>query len=407
MAATVLVLQPGFPAEIPYYVRGLARRGARVLGVGDQPAAALPEVAKEGLHAYLQVANFWHAPTLIDAIRHWDLPYKLDRVECLWEVAMELAALVRQAFRLPGLSLEDTLLFRDKHRMRRRLEEAGIRNPRYAKATSAEEVMIKARQVGYPLIIKPIAGAGSANTHRVDSEAELLHLLPMFHHTSEVVLEEFIVGQEFTFDTICADGRILFYNILRYKPTMLESRTQEWVSPQNMILRDLDTPAYRAAFALGRDVLRALGYRTGFTHMEWFLKDDGEVVFGEIGARPPGGMTGELMNYSCDFDVYEAWAEAILDGRISQNIERKYNVGMIFKRAHGQGRIRAIEGLDGIYQRFGRHIVRHELLPLGAPRRDWKQTLLSDGFVILRHPDLATASAMSADVAENLRLYAS
>ena len=39
-------------------------------------------------------------------------------------------------------------------------------------------------------------------------------------------------------------------------------------------------------------------------------------------------------------------------------------------------------------------------------RRDWKQTLLSDGFVILRHPDLETATAMSADVAENLKLHA-
>ena len=40
---------------------------------------------------------------------------------------------------------------------------------------------------------------------------------------------------------------------------------------------------------------------------------------------------------------------------------KKYNVGMIFKRALGQGRIRAVEGLDGIYQRFGRHVIRHEL----------------------------------------------
>jgi hypothetical protein len=404
--ATVLVLQPGFPAEIPYYVRGLARRGAVVLGVGDQPAGSLPEVAREALTAYLQVSNFWHPPALIDALRRWDLPYKLDRVECLWEVAMELAALVRKAFHLPGLTLDETLLFRDKHRMRQRLEAAGIRNPRFAKATTAEEVMAKAKHVGYPLIIKPIAGAGSADTHRVDSDAELLHLLPIYHHVDEVVLEEFVVGQEFTFDTICANGKILYYNILRYQPTMLESRSQEWVSPQNMILRDVDTPALRAARALGADVLSALGFESGFTHMEWFLKDNGEVVFGEIGARPPGGMTGELMNYSCDFDVYEAWAEAILEGRISQRIERKYNVAMIFKRAQGKGRIRAIEGLDGIYRRFGRHVIRHELLPVGAQRRDWKQTLLSDGFVILRHPDLATATAMSADVAQNLRLFA-
>lgn len=403
---TVLVLQPGFPAEIPYYVRGLARRGARVLGVGDQPAAGLPEVARQGLHHYLQVGNFWHAPSLIDALRRWDLPYKLDLVECLWEVGMELAAEVRAAFRLPGLSLDETRRFRDKHLMRQILEEAGIRNPRFARASSAAEVLAKAQKVGFPLVVKPTAGAGSANTYRIDDEAELLQILPRLQQVDEVVLEEFVEGREFTFDTICVDGRILFCNILRYTPTMLESRSQEWISPQNMILRDLDAPAYRAALNLGRQVITALGFRTGFTHMEWFLKSNGEVVFGEIGARPPGGMTGELMNYSCDGDIYEAWAEAVLDGRITQKLERHYNVAMIFKRAIGQGRITRIEGLDDIYRRFGRHIVRHDLLPIGARRRDWKQTLLSDGFLILRHPDLDHATAMSAYVAENLKLYA-
>lgn len=403
---TVLILQPGFPAEIPYYVRGLARRGARVLGVGDQPTSALPAVAKEGLHAYLQVGKFWHAPSLIDAINRWDLPLKLDRVECLWEAGMELAAEVRAAFRLPGLNVDETLRFRDKHVMRRLLDAAGIRNPRYAKASTAEEIIGKGRQIGFPLIIKPAAGAGSANTYRVDNEGDLLKLLPVYRNTSDVVLEEFIEGTEFTFDTICANGEILFYNILRYQPTMLESRSNEWVSPQNMILRDLQAPAYRAALKLGRDVIRALGFRTGITHMEWFLKKDGEVVFGEIAARPPGGMTGELMNYSCDFDIYEAWGQALLEGRITQNLDRKYNVGMIFKRAQGQGRIQRIEGLEDIYRKFGPHILRHELVAIGESRRDWKQTLLSDGFVILRHPDLGTATAMSAYVAENLKLYA-
>ncbi len=403
---TVLVIQPGFPAEIPYFVRGLKRMGARVLGVGDQPPSALPAVAKEGLDAYLQVPDLWDAPALIRALQRWQLPVKLDSVECLWEAGMELTAQVRQAFALPGLTLAETLRFRDKNLMRRTLDAAGIRNPRYGKAASMSQARAVAREIGFPLIIKPVAGAGSAKTYRVDDAATLETLLPTFQHVAEVVLEEFITGSEFTFDTICADGQILFYNILSYHPTMLESRSNERISPQNMILRDLSAPAFARAFDLGVAVLRALAFKTGFTHMEWFLKPDGEVVFGEIAARPPGGLTGELINYSCDFDVYNAWAEAVLYGRISQNIERQYNVAIIFKRALGHGRIRKIEGLEEIYARFGQHILRHDLLPLGAPRRDWKQTLLSDGYLILRHPDLDAAASMSAFVAEHLRLFA-
>ena len=39
---------------------------------------------------------------------------------------------------------------------------------------------------------------------------------------------------------------------------------------------------------MGVEVLQALGFESGYTHMEWYRKADGEAVFGEIAARPPG-----------------------------------------------------------------------------------------------------------------------
>lgn len=406
MAANVLVIQPGFPAEVPLYVRGLARRGARVLGVGDMPAASLPETTRDALAAYLQVGNLWHAPSLVAALRDWKIPVKLDRAECLWEATMELTAEVREAFDLPGLRPAHARLFRDKDAMRRALGKSGIRNPRFARAATVAEVLAGAEHVGFPMIVKPVAGAGSAKTYRVDSAEELRGTLPALEGTSEVILEEFVRGDEYTFDTLSSGGEILFHSILRYRPTMLESRSQEWISPQNMVLRDLDTPLFRRARELGERVLRALEYPGGIAHMEWFHTPEDELVFGEIAARPPGGMTGELMNYACDFDVYDAWADTVLRGRIEQEIVRRYNVAMVFKRAQGQGRIQRIVGLREMERVLGSALVRHDLLPIGASRRNWKQTLLSDGFVILRHPDLDVATEMSSWVAQNLRLYA-
>ena len=46
------------------------------------------------------------------------------------------------------------------------------------------------------------------------------------------------------------------------------------------------------------------------------------------------------------------------------------------------------------------------LLPVGAARRNWKQTLVSDGFIMLRHPDLGETLRMADDVANNLQLSA-
>ena len=55
---------------------------------------------------------------------------------------------------------------------------------------------------------------------------------------------------------------------------------------------------------MGIEVLSALEFRSGFTHMEWYRKADGEVVFGEIGGRPPGARVVDLMNYATDGDLY-------------------------------------------------------------------------------------------------------
>ena len=93
-------------------------------------------------------------------------------------------------------------------------------------------------------------------------------------------------------------------------------------------------------------------------------------------------------------------------GRISEGIEPRYNVANIYKRARGVGRITAIEGVDRLQRDFGRHVVWNTLLPVGARRRDWRKTLVSDGFIMLRHPDLDTTLEMADRVGSDLQVYA-
>jgi hypothetical protein len=129
-------------------------------------------------------------------------------------------------------------------------------------------------------------------------------------------------------------------------------------------------------------------------------------VFGEIGARPPGARTVDVMNYATDADLFTAWAEAVTHGRISQPVIRGYNAASIFKRASGAGRITHYEGLDRLLATYGEHVAALELLPVGAPRRDWRATLIADGMVIVRHPELPYAMEMAQRFAADLRLYA-
>ena len=70
------------------------------------------------------------------------------------------------------------------------------------------------------------------------------------------------------------------------------------------------------------------------------------------------------------------------------------------------GRITAIEGVEKLQREFGEHVVWNTLSPIGARRRDWRKTLVSDGFVMLRHPDLAATLEMADKVGSELHLFA-
>jgi hypothetical protein len=402
----VLFLSPGYPAEMPHFVSGLAEVGAEVLGLGDQPEALLPVGVRRALSGYLRVRSLWDEPAVVAEARGWLAGREPERVECLWEPGMILAARLREALGARGLSVERTIPFRDKEKMKQVLDRAGVRTPRHAAARGEKAIRAAAERIGYPLILKPIAGAGSADTHRVEDAAGLARAVAETRHVEELSVEEFVDGEEYTFDTVSIAGVPAFHNVAWYRPRPLVARTNEWISPQVVALRHPDQPALAAGVEMGRRVLAALGFEHGFTHMEWYRKADGEAVFGEIGGRPPGAHQVDQMNYACDVDVFRGWAEAVCFGRFSERVERRWNVANVYKRAQGQGTIRRIVGLEEYRRRHGEAIVWENLLPVGSPRRNWKQTLVSDGFVVVRHPELSTTLELADELGTDVRLYA-
>jgi hypothetical protein len=402
----VLLLSPGYPADMPEFTRGLAESGARVFGVGDSPAAGLPPLVRKCLDEYIPVRSLWDEDAVLRTLRDSMRGRRIDRIECLWEPAIMLAARLRETFNVPGLNIRQAERFRDKELMKQALDAAGIRTPKHVAARTVSEVWDAAQEIGFPLILKPIDGAGSADTYRVGDVDELRSILPSLRHVPTVSVEEFIEAEEFTFDTITVNGKIEYYNIAWYRPRPLVARSNEWISPQVIALKNIHQPDLQGGVKMGFDVIKALEFDTGFTHMEWYRKADGEVVFGEIGARPPGAHQVDQMKHVCDFDVFREWANAVTHGAISSGITPKYNVATIYKRARGVGRISAIEGADKLHQDFGKHVVWNTLLPVGSRRRDWRKTLVSDGFVMLRHPDLNTTMEMADRVGSELHLFA-
>lgn len=402
----VVLLAPAYPPEMPEFTRGLAELGVEVLGVGDSGVDSLPPLVKRCLSDYLQVPSLLDEGDTIPRIHRWLRGREIDRIESLWEPLVILAARLRERFGIPGMSVDAVLGFRDKQLMKERVAAAGLRVPKARRVRTNAEVWAAAEEIGYPLILKPIAGAGSADTYRVDDAALLQRLLPQIRHVREASCEEFIDGEEFTYDTVTINGTPAYENVAQYLPRPLIARTEESISPVICTVRDMDTPRIRPGVELGRGVLRALGMGSGFTHMEWYRTREGEIVFGEIGCRPGGARLVDQMNYTGDIDLFREWGRAITVGRFAASTVRRFNTAIIFKRARGHGRISRIDGLAEFVRRYRPWICAEDLLPIGSPRRNWLHTLVSDGWLMVRHPDWDHALEIANAAAEDVTLYA-
>ena len=400
----VVFLAPQYPPEMQQYTRGLAEVGANVLGIGDAPRAGLPASLKPYLADYLQVPRIMDEDDVIERVGGWLRGKRVDHIISNWEPLQILAARLREKFGIPGMSVDTVTGFRDKQLMKERVKAAGLRVPHSFRVRTETETRAAAEKIGFPLILKPISGAGSADTYKVSSQAEFEQVLKVMRHVTEASCEEFIEGEEFTYDTLCVGGVPLYENCAAYLPPPLIARSNEWISPVIITVRDLTRQ--RQGIQLGRKVLKALNMGDGFTHMEWFLTPKGEAVFGEIGCRPGGAHLVDQMNYTGDVDLFREWARVVCWHAFEGSTERKYNAGIIFKRAVGQGKITRITGLSDYLKRFGHWVVEEQLLRPGTQRRNWKNTLLSDGHVMVRHPDWDEAHKMAFAAATDITLYA-
>ena len=200
----------------------------------------------------------------------------------------------------------------------------------------------------------------------------------------EALAEEFVTGQEFSFDTIVINGQVVFRNILKYLPGPLEVSRNDWIQWCVVAPRRIDGPEFAAIHEVGPKVSSVLGIHTAFTHMEWFRRADGSAVVSEIGARPPGAQFTTLISFTHSRNFYRAWAQAVIDEGFEGTAERTHAAGCAYLRGAGQGRVARIHGLDKAQSLVGPLVVETRLPTIGKPRSTHYE---GDGYVIVRHPE--------------------
>ena len=325
-------LSPHFPPNYYRFAVELHNHGVNVLGLADENYDALRPELKSSLREYFRVDNMHSYDELVRALGYFTHRYgKLDRIDSHNEYWLETEARLRTDFNMPGIRTDQIGRIKRKSLMRETFKDAGVKIARGGVIHTLEEAQKLVEQTGYPLVAKPDIGVGAAATYKIHDEEELKKFFDT-EPSVDYLFEEFVNGQIVTFDGLTdRDGTPVFTNSLFYSTGIMETVLNDDLV-YYYTLREIPSDVQ----TLGSRVLEAFDVRERFFHFEFFrLHKTGELVALEVNMRPPGGLTTDMFNFSCDIDVYNAWASIIAGkGFPYPEYTHKYYCGYVGRKSN-------------------------------------------------------------------------
>lgn len=379
----VVFVAPYFMDATLRFVDAVASLPEVTLGlVSSDPEDKLPPRLRSRLAGHYRIEQALDPQQLVAATKKLRQHMAgVDRLVGSLEQLQVPLGQVRDALGIEGMGAHAARCFRDKALMKDVMRKAGLPCARHRRTESVAEVLAFVEEVGLPVILKPRDGAAAAGTHRITTMAALHDALSRF--VPEMV-EEFVVGHERSFETASIRGEPVWNSSTRYDPSPLTVLENPWIQWTVILPREERTADSEAIRPWAHAALRALGMRTGLSHMEWFRRGDGSVAISEVGARPPGAQIVTLNSYAHDTDVYRAWAELVCIDRW-QIPPREFAVAAAFFRGQGPGsRVVRLHGIEQAQAELGHLVVEAKLPQPGQPRA---RTYEGEGYAIVRHPE--------------------
>lgn len=345
-------LSPHFPPNYYLFSYHLHQLGVNVMGLADEPYERLRPELKSSLTEYYRVNDMHSYEELLRSLGYLTYRYgKIDRIDSQNEYWLETEARLRTDFNIFGLKTNDIARVKKKSLMKQTFIKAGVNVARGRVVNTMSEANRLIKDTGYPVVAKPDIGVGAAKTYKIHNPQELEAFFAE-KPVVDYIMEEFIGGTICTFDGLTdRDGNLVFFTSHQYSKGIMETVNDDsdiYYYSLRDIPKDLED--------VGRRVLQAFGVHERFFHFEFFRTNENQIVALEVNMRPPGGMTTDMFDYSCDIDIYREWANVIVFNRFTTDFTRKYHccyVGRKFKKAYANSHEQIISAL-------GDKLVHHE-----------------------------------------------
>ncbi|HEX7239749.1 MAG TPA: ATP-grasp domain-containing protein, partial [Longimicrobiaceae bacterium] len=234
---------------------------------------------------------------------------------------------------------------RDKSWQRRVLSEAGLPAPAFRVATSAAEAVDAAREIGAPVVVKPVAGSGSVGVRACADAAEagahaaaLLAEAEAAGEAARVLVEALVDGPEYSVEVF--SGRVvgITRKHLGAPPAFVEAGHDYPAAAPAGVAQALEDTVVRATALLG----------LGWGPLHWELRMRGaEAVAIEVNPRLAGGFIPELVRHAQGIDLIRETLRLVTGQTPELEPVRGRHASIRFLFSPGEGPLAVVEGLDG------------------------------------------------------------
>lgn len=352
-----VMISPHFPTNFETFAVRLKEQGFNTLGIADTPYEQLSEGLRNALTEYYRVDDMNDYDQVYRAVGYFAHKYgRIDRIESHNEHWLELDAKLRTDFNVFGYKTDDMKTVKTKSAMKEVFRKAGLKVAQGRVFSDDEDAKKLAKQLKFPVIIKPNSGVGSNDTYKIKSAQELDTFFTQKNPQVEYIMEEFIEGDIVTFDGLTDhNGNVVFYAGLEYSEVVIdivsEDRNNYFYVPRE-IPQDL--------IKLGKKCVSAFNVRERFFHFEFFrVKGTKELMPLEINCRPPGGSTIDMWNYANDFDVFNEYANVVRENKFYTDIQNLWNVVYISRKANKN----YVNTIDDVCQKYAENIICVQSIP--------------------------------------------
>ena len=233
---------------------------------------------------------------------------RIDRIVPLDEFDLEVAALLREHMRLPGLGETATRYFRDKLAMRTEARKSGVPVPEFCGIFLREDLATFMREVPGPWLLKPRTNASAIGIKPVAHPDELWPILDTLGDLqSHYVLERFVAGEVYHVEGVIWGGKLLYSVPCVYGRPPIQTMHQGGIFTTRTL--PLDAPETAALLEIHSRLIPALHLDQGVTHSEFIrAESDGQFYFLETAARVGGAYIADMVEFASGMNPWVEWA---------------------------------------------------------------------------------------------------